>query len=212
MKRQTNLIGRLVPLYGLCLVIPVTGGCIVTAAVLGARAIGERVTDKDVKKETEELVGHNLAEADSKFGPRLQTLTVMDSPRLIAVYDVEPTKSDRWVVESEAGRIVAVSKVRRDADDGRSVIQRAGLDKELLGKSALEIRTKMGFEQATLRFRDRATGNAVFVYDVTMRQDLERAHYCVVEFDGNGSAADLRLVGSESAGGESSIGRQESVR
>jgi hypothetical protein len=171
-------------------------GCIATAVVLGAAAIGEQVRSQKTSVMADKLIGEPPDEADAALGPPIRTLVDTRGPRVLKVYPVEGDTEGllRWVVEVEKDRIVAVTQVRKDPDAGRAAIEKAGLDDLLIGRSPAEIRAHERFEEPALILRDRSTGGLVYVYDVEADRDLGKARYCVLDFDADDRCTDIRLA------------------
>lgn len=184
-------------------------GCIATAVVLGGMAVGKPVRDSEASSVANELVGKTPAEADAALGQRIRTLTDTRGPRAMMTYPVKGDTQDslRWVVEVEDNRIVAVAKVHRDPDGGKSAIEKAGLADQVIGKSEAEIEAHERFRKPTLVLRDRSTGELLQVYDVRDARDLAGAAYCVLGFDADGRCSEIRLVGLSESSGKGAIGR-----
>jgi hypothetical protein len=203
---------RCIVLAGLpMLLIALTSGCnpYTTVAKIGIKVVGEAVNDVDGSEKAKALVGQPVSAADAEFGQPIRTLEEVRSKRVMIVYPVKDDvlKMFRWAVEAENGRIVALSKLQANPDGGKDIAEKLVLKEIAVGKTPQELQDHRFFRNLTLVLRDRATGNFVRVYDVSIVPDFGGAKSCVLEFDASDRCQKVSIVGVPSASAGSAVGR-----
>jgi len=179
-----------------------------TVAKIGIKVVGDVVNDVDTSEKSQQLIGQPASMADAGFGQRIRTLQEVDTPREMIVY---PVKDDllnvfRWAVETENGRIVAVSKLQTNPDGGKDIAEKLLLEAIVLNKPLSEVQSHRYFERVVLVLRDPATSETIRAYDVSLIPDFMGAKYCVLQFDSAEVCRKLWMVGVPAASGGSRIG------
>lgn len=185
-----------VSLLGLLLVA--SAGCRLHPVSLAAMAIGDVINDGDVKKRQEKLHGQPVSAADEMFGAREETLVdAQDPQRELMTYLVkgDPLDTQNWVVEARGGKIVALSRVKRNIDGVEDVIKAAAIKPKVLGKSPDVCRQDAELKEPLATLRSRETGETMRVYDVRNWTNSRGARYCVLRFDGEERCTSIHLVG-----------------
>jgi hypothetical protein len=179
-----------------------------TAAKIGIKVVGDVVNDADVSEHSKQLLGQPVAAADAAFGQRIRTLEEIRTAREMITYPVKDDLLDmyRWSVEAENGSIVAVAKLQRDPGGGKDLAEKLVLKEIVVGKTPQEVQKHKYFQKLVLVLRDRASGDLIRVYDVSLIADFTSAKYCVMRFDASNTCQELWIVGVAASSGESSIG------
>lgn len=180
-----------------------------TAAKIGIKVVGDVVNDVDMDDRAKQLVGQPLARADATFGQRIRTLQEHNTGRQMITYPVKGDLLDtyRWAIESEAGRIVAIAKLQKNPDGGKSISEKLLLKAIVDGKRPDEIQAHKYFQNLVLTLRDIATGNIIRAYDISLLPAFMGAKYCVLEFDASNTCQTVWIVGAPAASSGSSLSR-----
>lgn len=183
-------------LGGVCMLS--SSGCRLHPVSLASMAIGDVIIDADVKKHQEKLYGEPVASADEMFGERQETLVYADDPgRELITYLVKGDLLDdqSWVVEARDGRLVALSRVKRNIDGVEDVVKAAAIKSKVMGKSPADCSRDAELKEPLATLRSRDTGEVMRVYDVRNWTNTRGARYCVLRFDQEERCRDIRLVG-----------------
>lgn len=173
-------------------------GCRLHPVSLASMAIGDAINDADVKKRQEELFDQPVSAADEMFGERQETLVYADDgQRELITYLVkgDPLDTQNWVVEARNGKLVALSRVKRNIDGIEDAIKAAALESKVMGKSPEECRRDAEFKEPVATLRSRDTGEMMRVYDVRNWTNSRGARYCVLRFNGDDRCSSIRLIG-----------------
>jgi hypothetical protein len=182
---------------GILMVAPLFG-CRLHPVSLASMAIGDVIDDADVKKRQKELHNQPISAADAMFGRRSETLVYADDARReLIMYPVEGDLLDgqNWVVESKNGKLVALSRVKRNIDGVEDVIKSAAIEPKVMGKSPEECCRDAEFKPAIATLRSRESGETMRVYDIRNWTNTRGARYCVLRFDANGRCNNIKLIG-----------------
>lgn len=179
------------------------------AAKIGLKLVGDAVDEAEVDNQAKALIGQPPESADAAFGPAQDAAVDEKSGREVRAYAVKNDLmgSQRWVVEIDRGRIVALSKAKRDPDGGKDIARRVMLDQKLLGKSRREIESDSRFAHPQNVLKRPTTGEWICIYDVSSSTDLGEKRYCVLTFSPDEVCREVRLVGSLGTRGSSAVSR-----
>lgn len=161
-------------------------------------AIGDAINDADVKKRQEKLYGQPVSAADEMFGQREETLYYVDDPdRELITYLVkgDPLDTQNWVVESRAGKLVALSRVKRNIDGVEDVVKAVAIEDKVEGKSPEECRRDAELKGPLATLVSRDTGETMRVYDIRNWTNSRGARYCVLRFGKDDRCSTIRLIG-----------------
>ena len=184
--------------FTIVLLILCSFGCRAHPVSLALMVVGDGINDADVQQRADDLLGHNIAAADSMFGARQETLEdTRGRGRMMIVY---PVKGDllgtsRYVLEVSNGAAVALTKTIQDIDGMEDVIREASLRQALLGKGPAACQGSGNLGRPVLVLRDVADDTLVRVYDVRNQTHLRGARYCVLRFDADDKCEKVNLVG-----------------
>ncbi len=190
--------GRHVDLLFCGLLLASSAGCRLHPVSLASMAIGDAINDADVKKRQEKLFDQRVSAADEMFGAREETLVdANDAQRELITYPVKGDlmNSQNWVVESRNGKLVALSRVKRNIDGVEDVIKAAAIEPKVIGKTPEDCCRNAEFKEPLATLRSRDTGEVMRVYDVRNWTNSRGARYCVLRFDENDHCKTIRLVG-----------------
>ncbi len=182
----------------LALLLGGSSGCRLHPVSLAAMAIGDVINDSDVKKRQEKLYNQPVSAADEMFGAREETLVdAQDSQRELITYLVkgDPLDTQNWVVEARSGKIVALSRVKRNIDGVEDVIKAAAIKPKVMGKSPDACRQDAELKEPLATLRNRESGETLRVYDVRNWTNSRGARYCVLRFDNEERCTSIHLVG-----------------
>lgn len=180
------------------LLLASSAGCRLHPVSLASMAIGDAINDADVKKRQEKLFDQPVTAADEMFGKREETLVYADdAQRELITYPVKGDllNSQNWAVESRNGKLVALSRVKRNIDGVEDVIKAAAIKPKVMGKSPEECCRDAEFKEPLATLRCRESGEIMRVYDVRNWTNSRGARYCVLRFDENDRCNNIRLVG-----------------
>ncbi|MBI5765183.1 MAG: hypothetical protein HZA51_16840 [Planctomycetes bacterium] len=180
------------------LLLSVSAGCRLHPVSLASMAIGDAINDSDVKKRQEKLFNQPVAAADEMFGAREETLVYADDAnRELITYPVKGDllNSQNWAVESRSGKLVALSRVKRNIDGVEDVIKTAAIKSKVMGKSPAECRRDAELKEPLATLRNRDSGEVLRVYDIRNWTNSRGARYCVLRFDGQDRCNNIRLIG-----------------
>lgn len=197
-SRDGGWSARLVTLFGCGLLVTSVCGCRLHPVSLASMAIGDVINDADVKKRQEQLHNQPVSAADEMFGKREETLVYADDPqRELITYLVKGDllDSQNWVVESRNGKLVALSRVKRNIDGVEDVIKAAAIEPKVMGKSPEDCRRDAEFKPPIATLRSRETGETMRVYDIRNWTNNRGARYCVLRFDENDRCKKINLLG-----------------
>jgi hypothetical protein len=208
-------IPRLAPVASLIAgltLLSVCAGCsnpYKTVAKIGVKLVGDAVEEEEVENQAQELLGKPPATADAAFGQAEDMAVDQKSGREVRAYAVknDVLGNHRWIVEIDRGRIVALSKAKRDPGGGTDIARRVLLDQKLLGKSRVEIESDSRFARPQNVLKRPATGEWIRIYDVSSYTDMGEKRYCVLIFSPDEVCREVRLVGSVGARGSTTVGR-----
>ena len=175
-----------------------SAGCRLHPVSLATMAIGDAINDADVKKRQEELFDKPVTAADEMFGERQETLVDADDPqRELITYLVkgDPLDTQNWVVEARGGKLVALSRVKRNIDGIEDAIKAMALEPKVMGKSPEECRRDAEFKAPVATLRSRDTGEVMRVFDVRNWTNWRGARYCVLGVDERDRCSSIRMVG-----------------
>lgn len=198
---RTNVFGngvRAASVSALCLAAVLSTGCRLHPVSLATMAIGDVINDADVKKRQEQLFDKPVSAADEMFGERHETLVYTEDPRReLITYLVkgDPLDTQNWVVEARHGKLVALSRVKRNIDGIEDAIKAAAIKPKVMGKSPEECRRDAEFNEPVATLRSRDTGEVMRVYDVRNWTNSRGARYCVLRFDEKDRCNSIRLIG-----------------
>lgn len=190
--------GRRVELLLCGLLLASSAGCRLHPVSLASMAIGDAINDADVKKRQEKLMDQPVTAADEMFGAREETLVdALDAQRELITYPVKGDllDSQNWVVESRGGKLVALSRVKRNIDGVEDAIKAAAIEPKVMGKSPEDCRRDAEFKEPLATLRSRESGEVMRVYDVRNWTNSRGARYCVLRFDENDRCKHIKLLG-----------------
>ncbi|MEK6643224.1 MAG: hypothetical protein AABZ08_04890 [Planctomycetota bacterium] len=183
----------------LCGVLLVSAaGCRLHPVSLASMAIGDAINDSDVKKRQEKLFDQPVTAADEMFGKREETLVYADdAQRELITYPVKGDllNSQNWAVESRNGKLVALSRVKRNIDGVEDVFKTAAIKPKVMGKSPEDCCKDAELKESLATLRCRETGEVMRVYDVRNWTNSRGARYCVLRFDEKDRCTNVRLLG-----------------
>jgi hypothetical protein len=176
-------------------IAPLMAGCRAHPGSLAIMFIGDAISDSDVKKRAPDLVGEPALAADKMFGQRDETIEMPEN-RSLQIYLVERDlfNKNRYVVETDDGIIVALTKTQYDADGIEDLIESAALKDKVIGKSPDECRKETELNAPILIGKSANTGEDYLVYDVKNWTNLRNARFCVLRFQ-DGACTNIRLIG-----------------
>ena len=189
---------RKTSLLALGLMLALSAGCRLHPASLASMAIGDAINDADVKKRQEKLYDQPVSAADEMFGDRQETLVYADDAhRELITYPVKGDllDSQNWVVESRKGKLVALSRVKRNIDGVEDVIKAAAIEPKVMGKSPEDCRRDAELEEPLATLRSRDSGEIMRVYNIRNWTNSRGARDCVYRFDENDLCRDVKLLG-----------------
>jgi hypothetical protein len=175
-----------------------SAGCRLHPVSLASMAIGDAINDADVKKRQEKLFDQPVSAADEMFGDREETLVYADdTQRELITYPVKGDllNSQNWVVESRNGKLVALSRVKRNIDGVEDVIKSAAIKPKVMGKSPEDCCRDAEFKEPIATLRSRESGEIMRVYDVRNWTNSRGARYCVLRFDENDRCKHINMLG-----------------
>lgn len=197
-NRSSHRHSRNVELIICGLLLAPASGCRLHPVSLASMAIGDVINDADVKKRQEELHNQPVSAADAMFGAREETLVYADdAQRELITYPVKGDllNSQNWVVESRKGKLVALSRVKRNIDGVEDVIKSAAIEPKVMGKSPEDCCRDAEFKEPIATLRSRESGEIMRVYDIRNWTNSRGARYCVLRFDENDRCTKINLVG-----------------
>lgn len=172
-------------------------GCI-SAVGVGVSLVGQVIDGADVKDHAKELVGNDISAADARFGERLETLREVNGPRVWHIYKVTHLNvlgKDRYVVEVKNNKIIALSRVETTSDAKTDIPRALMIASSVDGKSPSECESALDFGRPLLTARSESTGLLSQIYDARILNELSRAHYCVLRFNGNEKCTKVEFIG-----------------
>jgi hypothetical protein len=171
-------------------------GCRALPASYALMVVGDVVSDQDVKQRKSKLLGFDIRAADEMFGERVASYSDARGSRHLVVYaTTDILVKERYVVEVQGNRIVALSKTQENRDGLEDVLSSSLLRDKLVGQTPHQCQELGNFGRPLAVLRNDATWNLVHVYDVSNVTHLGAARYCVVHFDVNNRCERLYLVG-----------------
>ncbi|HKQ48256.1 MAG TPA: hypothetical protein VJZ71_09330 [Phycisphaerae bacterium] len=197
-RRNGGWSARTNPLLVCGLLVASASGCRLHPVSLASMAIGDVINDADVKKRQEELHNQPVSAADAMFGERQETLVYADdAKRELIMYPVKGDllDSQNWVVESQNGKLVALSRVKRNIDGVEDVIKSAAIEPKVMGKSPEDCCRDAEFKPPIATLRCRESGEVMRVYDIRNWTNSRGARYCVLRFDENDRCKKINLIG-----------------
>jgi hypothetical protein len=197
-SRDGGWSARLIPFLVGGLMMATVCGCRLHPVSLASMAIGDVINDADVKKRQEQLHNQPVSAADAMFGARQETLVYADDPqRELITYLVKGDllDSQNWVVESRNGKLVALSRVKRNIDGAEDVIKAAAIEPKVMGKSPDDCCRDAEFKPPIATLRSRESGETMRVYDIRNWTNNRGARYCVLRFDKDDRCTKINLLG-----------------
>lgn len=180
------------------LLMPFTAGCRLHPVSLASMAIGDAINDADVKKRQEKLVDQPVSAADEMFGAREETWVDANiEGRELITYPVKGDLMDtqNWVVEAHGGKLVALSRVKRNIDGVEDVIKSEVIEDKVIGKSPDECRKDAELKEPLCTLRSRESGELIRLYDIRNWTNSRGARYCMLRFDEADRCKLIRLIG-----------------
>jgi hypothetical protein len=177
-------------------VVAATSGC--TAAVsVGINLIGSAVDSADVEDLEEKLIGAKTGAADEMLGERLDALSDLDSDRAWLVYPAryDPLGKDRYVVEIDKGKIVALSRVEKTPDAKFDIPRALIMESKVKGKPIAECQAELDLGKPILTVRSEATGLLRQLYEGRLVKDVGKPYYCILKFDKDELCEDVEFHG-----------------
>ncbi|MGB0714757.1 MAG: hypothetical protein ACPGXK_02705 [Phycisphaerae bacterium] len=191
MFHSCSTLVRWVSLCGLTATLSLSSGCIAAGATLAVMAVGSAIRDAEVKEIADELKGRDETAADRMFGPRLETLIVMDdSKRELLLYTdaADPTGETRYAVELQRGKVAEVSKNKFEVDRR----QIATLFHELHGKTPEECERTQDLKAPEMILQSVERNQDVRVYDSSLVIDGSR--FLVLRFNTSNECINVNIV------------------
>lgn len=196
--RVDRRLKRLAHFVACGFLIASASGCRLHPVSLASMAIGDVINDADVKKRQKELHNQPVSAADAMFGTRQETLVYSDdAQRELITYPVKGDllDSQNWVVESRNGKLVALSRVKRNIDGVEDVIKSAAIEPKVMGKSPEDCCRDAEFKPPIATLRSRESGETMRVYDIRNWTNNRGARYCVLRFDKDDRCTKINLLG-----------------
>ena len=184
-------------------------GCSATPIGFAMSVAGEAVNDVDASERAKAFVGQPVSQADAALGAPAEILSDTRGTRTWRLYKVPMDAMDtaRYVVEVEASRILAVSKVQQYTDLVEYEGTLALLRPKVMGKSPAECEANLKMGPPLLTVRSKATGQIVQLFDARLSKDLPGLRYCVLRFGQSNTCEKLNVVKAYTTGGKGLTGK-----
>ena len=129
----------------------------------------------------------------------LDTFSDINSTRAWRVYKVpkikDPLGRDRYVVEVEKARIVAVSRVEKNSALKIDLPRAIAIKYDVKGKPISECEALVDHGKPLVTVRSESTGLLIQLYEGRLIKDLEKPHYIVLSFDSQELCTNVEFLG-----------------
>jgi hypothetical protein len=172
-------------------------GCI-SAVGVGISLVGRVVDDADVSEHAEVLIGKDISAADARFGERIDVNREVNGHRAWHIYPVKKLNflgKDRYVVEVQNNKIVAITRAEIASDPKTDVPRALIIAASVDGKSPAECEKELDLGKPLLTARSDSTGLLSQTYDARLIEALGRPRYCVLRFDENEKCMKVEFLG-----------------
>jgi len=182
-RQAHNSLWRPAACAVLVAIVAVSSGC-VSAVSVGGKWVGSVVDRVDVADLEEKLVGGDVAAADAELGERLDKLNDIHSDRAWLVYPArsDPLGKDRYVIEIEQNKIVAISRVEKTPDAKFDIPRALILEGKVKGKPISECEALLDMGKPLVTVRRESTGFLNQLYEGRIIK-VGGLHYCILKFD-----------------------------
>ncbi|GJM26411.1 MAG: hypothetical protein DHS20C16_28260 [Phycisphaerae bacterium] len=188
---------RVILLAGVIGIFASLSGCI-SAVGVGISLVGRVVDDADVKDHAKVLLGEDISAADERFGERIDVNREVNGSRAWHIYPVKKLNflgKDRYVVEVENNKIVAITRAEKTSDPKMDVPRALIIAASVDGKSPTECEEELDLGKPLLTARSDSTGLLSQTYDARIIEELGRPNYCVLRFDENEKCKTVEFLG-----------------
>ncbi len=174
-------------------ILAAVAGCSVTPIGFATNIVGDTISDSDVKKKEEELLGAPIDRADVMLGQRQDTFT--GAGRNWMLYPAGDVMNNQmYVVEAHQGKVIAVSKVQKNRDLILNSAQKLEYQKKAIGFTQEECQKNLELGRPRLTVRSEDSGDIVQLYDARIVKSINKPHYCILRFDGDGKCKSIDLA------------------
>lgn len=194
---STRFLNRGIVIALLTAVCLVQAGCFAAASV-GISLVGRVVDDADVKDHAKVLIGKDISAADERFGERIDVNREVNGSRAWYIYPVTHLNffgKDRYVVEVEGNKIVAITRAEKTSDPKTDIPRALIIAASVDGKSPAACEEELDLGKPLLTARSDSTGLLSQTYDARIIEELGRPRYCVLRFDENEKCNKVEFLG-----------------